>query len=190
MASNVFVDQLLEFAGALRKVQITRLPTSYSTANGFVLAVCEPWFLFWQFHDFYPEGVTVMHVDDIESIRCGKHELHWLKMLQAEGIVQSLPPVNFLVDDLKSMLKQLKVKREHCIVECEGYDDEESDFYIGRVIAVKDYYCRFAYFDALGRWDDKLNEIPFDQITRLEFDSPYINTFSRHLSGPCPFDEE
>ena len=190
MNSSDFIDQLQEFAGTLQKVHITRLPTSNPTANGFVLAVYEPWFLLWQFHDFYPDGFTVMHVDDIERIRHGPYEDYWLKMLQTEGIVQSLPEANFLIDDLHSMLKQLKAKPANCVIECEGYEGEDSNFYIGRVVDVEADLCRFAYFDTLGRWDDELHEIPFDQITRLEFDTPYIDIFSRHLEGPCPFEAD
>ena len=45
----------------------------------------------------------------------------------------------------------------------------------------------FLYFDSRGNWAEDPYEIPFASITRIEFDTPYIRTFSKYLK-PCPIE--
>jgi len=130
-----------------------------------------------------------MRVDGIASIRCGEYEKHWTKMLADEGIAGFLPKLDIVIGDLSSMLSQLQQTNRNFVIECESRDDDIEDFYIGRILTIHDQFCEFANFDGLGPWDDEPHTIQPDDITRIQWDTPYANTFSRHLAGPCPFFE-
>ena len=42
------------------------------------------------------------------------------------------------------------------------------------------------YFNVVGEWDDEPSVIPHDDITQIQFDTPYINIMSRYLEDPPP----
>jgi hypothetical protein len=69
-------------------------------------------------------------------------------------------------------------------LECELTGSEESDYYIGRLVTVSDEEVALLYFDSLGTWDKEPTIIPCKSITKIEFDTPYINTFSKYIKPP------
>ena len=180
-------DTLRDFAGTVRKLRINRTTPCEPRANGFVLDANDDWFLLWQFHDFFPDGFALMRVDGVSHVRFGDYERHWTKMLASEGIATSLPDPQFKLADVHSMLSQLQAKNLNFVIESEDDDEDIEDFYIGRLIELRYDECQFANFDGLGHWDDELHTIGFHEITRVQWDTPYCNTFSRHLASDCPF---
>jgi len=42
---------------------------------------------------------------------------------------------------------------------------------------------RVRYFDPLGRWDEEPCVIDYGDITKIQFDTPYINTLTKYLKG-------
>ncbi|PHS03789.1 MAG: hypothetical protein COA78_17315 [Blastopirellula sp.] len=180
-------ETLRGLAGTMTKLRITRTTPCEPRVNGFVLDSNNDWFLLWQFHDFYPDGFALMRVDGVTNIRCGKYERQWTKMIADEGIAQALPNPNLALGDIHNMLSQLQSLDANFIIECEDDDEEIEDFYIGRLINLSPDTCEFANFDGLGCWDDTLHNIALNEITCIQWDTPYANTFSRHLAGPCPF---
>lgn len=178
---------LVGFAGTRRKVRIKRKTPCEPLVNGFVLTANHEWFLFWQFHDFSPDGLTLLRMDGVSHIRFGDYERHWMKMLAGEGAIETFPEPQLRLDDLRSMLVQLQQAERNIIIQCEDEDEDVEDFHIGRLIDVQYDRCAFANFDALGCWDSELHEIELDEITRIQLDTPYCNTFSRYLSEACPF---
>jgi hypothetical protein len=82
-------------------------------------------------------------------------------------------------------LKALQERGNHIIVECEDAEEEIQDYYIGQILSVDRGSLCFANFDALGRWDKDAHTISLEEITKLQFDTPYVQTFSKYLEGPC-----
>ena len=39
------------------------------------------------------------------------------------------------------------------------------------------------YFDSMGKWDEKSCIIAYGDITKIQFDTPYINTMTKYLKG-------
>ena len=189
MSVKTVRDELRELACTAKKVQITRRQPPERVTSGFIVAVGEDLVLVQAFHDFYPEGLVVLRVSDVTHTRSDEHERLWERMLEAEGIrgaalIGKLPPL----DDMRSLLSSFKDARENVIVECEDADEPISDFYIGRVLDVEPGVVVFANFDALGRWDPEPHRIELEEITNVQFETPYLKIFSKHVQGACPFD--
>ena len=134
----------------------------------------------------FPDGFALLRVDGVSSIRFGEHEQFWTKMIDREGLTAVLPDPQLTLDSLQNMLGQLQSKQANFVVQCEDSKENVADFYIGRLIELQDNTCSFANFDALGRWDTALSTINLFEITRVEWQTPYCVTFSRHLEGECP----
>lgn len=73
----------------------------------------------------------------------------------------------------------------HVIIECEDRRTEEYDeFYIGRIVALDDETVSIRCFDPTGRWDEGPCIIAYGDITKLPFDTLYINTITKSLRAP------
>ena len=107
-------------------------------------------------------------------------------MLAKEGLIDEINlPIELPLNDVEHLLKSLQARGKNIIIECER-SGENKDFYIGKILDVNKSSARFANFDALGNWDERPHKILYDDITRIEFDTPYVQTFSKYLQGPCP----
>lgn len=184
VATNAIQKELQAYAGTLKKVRITRSIPNDLTLNGFVLGVGREWVLLHQFHDFYPDGFALLRVKDVVEIRSGAYERHWERMLKKEGTMKQVPKrCEVPLQSTSSALNFLKTRRGNAIVECEDEKEAIEDFYIGRVLKVGKTLVDFANFDALGQWDKSAHKIQINEITKIQFDTPYARVFSKYLSG-------
>jgi hypothetical protein len=109
-------------------------------------------------------------------------------MFRGEGLM-GLLGISYVVplDEFHSLLTALQEMGQHVIIECESRKSDDDDiFFIGRVLALEDESVSLLNFDPLGVWEDQPTVIAFGDITKVQFDTPYINTLSRHLKGPRP----
>jgi hypothetical protein len=72
------------------------------------------------------------------------------------------------------------------IIECEDRDEDVEDFFIGKVVSISDGVVQFDHFDGLGHWEQSAATIPLDEITLLQFETPYIQRFWKYVSGSAP----
>ncbi len=178
-------DRLSKLVGRPKKVQITRSYPGEPLHNGFILGLGRDLVLLQQFHDFYPEGFTALRVADIKRVRSSEHERFWEGMYRAEGLME-LVGISYQVplDDFRSLLTALQEMDQHVIIESEDRKTaDHDDFSIGRVVALDDQSVSILNFDPLGVWDDEPCVIDYDDITKIQFDTPYINTLSKYLKG-------
>jgi len=179
------MDTLRDSLGKYHKVHIVRSTSSDSTIGGFVLGLSESLVLLFKFHDFYPEGCSVLRIEQIESVRSDEYERLWEKMLAAEGRfdavgVSSVPPL----DSMDALLKHLCEAQRPAIIEAESLPDEDEDdwtFLIGWIERVEDGTCWMRHFDGLGEWDTELIPMDLDVITQVQIEAPYLETFLRNI---------
>jgi hypothetical protein len=184
MDADAIREQLRSFVGAPRKVRLTRSLPSEPHHNGFVLGVGRDLVLLQQFHDFYPEGYVVLRVRDVTDVRSGKYERHGERMLAGEGLLERIGiPYEVPLQDVPGFLKALQHRGDNVIVECEDPEEDVEDFYIGQILSVADESLSFANFDALGHWDEAPHVIPIGDVTQVQFETPYVLTFSKYLQG-------
>jgi hypothetical protein len=180
-------DRLSKLAGTPRMAHITRGYPGEPTHNGFVLGLGRDLVLFHQFHDFYPEGYTALRVADVKRVRSGEHERFWEAIFRGEGLMDRVGiPYDVPLEDFRSLLAALHGRGQHVILECEGRRTDDDDFFIGRIIDLGDEAVSLRYFDPLGRWDEEPCVIEYGDITKIQFDTPYINTISKYLKSLPP----
>jgi hypothetical protein len=179
--------KLQSFAGNRKKVRLTRAMPSEQLHNGYVAGVGREWLLLRQFHDFAPDGTIALRVKDVIRFRSSKYEQHWDQMLAGEGILDRLEFRSDLpLDNVGELLRALQSRQDNVIVECEDQEEDVQDFYIGQILLVEDDLLYFANFDPLGCWDKSHDLISLEEITSIQFDTPYIQTFSKYLKASCP----
>lgn len=73
------------------------------------------------------------------------------------------------------------MKKLNINVIIENEDPDDYSFDIGPITEVSDEAVYIRYFDAKGLLNEESTEISWDKITKVEFDSRYINVFSKYL---------
>jgi len=181
-------DRLSKLVGRPRKARLTRSFPGEPIHNGFVLGLGRQLVLLHQFHDFYPEGYTALRVADVERVRSGVHERFWESMLRGEGLMERVGiSYELPLDDFRSLLTSLHERGLHVIIEAENPISEEyDDFTLGRIVALDDESVSILPFDPLGAWDDEPSVIGYGDITKVQFDTPYITTMTKYLKKPPP----
>ena len=179
-------DRLSKLVGQPKKSRLTRAYPGEPTHNGFVLGIGRDLVLLHQFHDFYPEGFAALRIADIRRVRSGEHERFWEGMFRGEGLMERVGiAYEVPLDDFRSLLTALRRRNQHVIVECEDLKTaDHDDFFIGRVVSVGEESAAILNFDSLGRWDEEPCVVTYDDITKVQFDTPYINIISRYLEEP------
>lgn len=140
------------------------------------------------FDGFSPAGCVAMPSSTVADLVINEP---WTKMIAAEGhagISQTAPW--FATDSLQSALTSIYEKNVSIKIECENCaDSEEFGFHIGRIVALGGSSLDFVFFDSAGRWFDAPYAIPYNSITQIVVDDPYVITFSRYV-GPCPVETD
>jgi len=180
-------EKLGTFVGTQRVVKLARYLQEELLHSGCVVGIGRDWVLLYQFHDFTAAGYIALRMGDLKKFRCAKTEGFYQQMLASEGLLDTaMVPQDLPRDDVASLLRALQNRKENVIVECEDSPDDLQDFSIGQILLFDDDTLYFAHFDEIGRWSKTPHTIPLDEITSIEFETPYIQTFSKYLNGPCP----
>jgi hypothetical protein len=177
-------DELRRHVGTGRKLRLERSFPSNPRLNGYLLEASDTLGLIHCFHDFMPDGFAVFRIGDISTIRSGKYERHWDRMLKEEGLLSALamPPAVDLAS-MRSAIESISARYKGMIIECEGAEEDCEDFYIGSMLSINDYQVCFEHFDGLGNWEDTPSSVPLGDISLILFDTPYIQTFWKYVSG-------
>ncbi|TWT87181.1 hypothetical protein Mal64_27170 [Pseudobythopirellula maris] len=85
---------------------------------------------------------------------------------------------------MRSAIDSIKTQYDGIIIECEDAEDESEDFYIGSVLSTNDEKVTLQHFDGLGTWEDAPSIIMLSDISLVQFDTPYVNTFWKYLAEP------
>jgi hypothetical protein len=185
------VDILNSSLGRYRKVRITRPVQGARHLHGFVLGMSEQLVLIFQFHDFHPDGCCVVRREDIEHVRSDEFERTFQRIFRAEGLLDAVgiradPPL----ENMRALLTYLWETKTPAIVEAEAFDGEDEDdaaFLIGYVVEVDEEDAWVRHFDAHGQWEEEDDPVGLDEVTCVQIEAPYLETFLRHIP-PCPVD--
>lgn len=176
-------DKLKKIYDKKQLVQINRENLTGQSDIGFILGLNSEFVLFQNCIDFVLNGYTVIKISDITSLRSSEHERLFEKILKGEGTLDEVGiPYDVNLDSWQSLLQGLKEMNKNVMIECEVGDEDEDDFFIGKLIQINQDSVSLLFFSDLGIWDDEPDVIPFDEITKVRFDEKYINVFSKYLT--------
>jgi hypothetical protein len=132
-----------------------------------------------QSDDFKFDGYQVVPVSQIKKIRYGKSEKYFDKIMRWENEMEKTA-ISYPVDlnNWAALFKSIQSKKINVIVECEASNIES--FTIGPIEKVGSKYIYILYFDAEGYFDDSATSIDYDSITKVTFESRYVNIFSKY----------
>jgi hypothetical protein len=176
------VIDLAAHVGSRRKVRITRNRPSHRLINGYVLALQSGLVLLHSFDDFEPDGYAIIRERDVVGFRSNEYERLWDRMLQGEGLLAGLvAPPEIQLSDLPAAIRCVADWFRFMTIQCEDEIEDIQDFYLGEFIGVFGDTVHLRCVDALAQWEPQIAAIPLADITKVEFDTPYINHFTKYI---------
>lgn len=179
--------ELASLAGSGKMVHLLRRQPNEPRLNGYLLAMSENLLLMHCFDDFEPDGYTICRVRDVVRFRHGPYEEWFDHMLHSEGLLGGLRlPRKIDISSLTTAVRSVARHYDQMTIECEDTEEAEEDFYIGKVVEVRARSIRFRDYDALGYWSSSPQTIKMNDITKVQFDTPYIKVFSKYTREGTP----
>lgn len=191
-------DVVVDVSAHIKSRQIVRVERNRPSGrflHGCLLSCCYPvvdgcigvsdaLVLMHPFNDFRPDGYAVIRQQDIVGVRCGGHERLWETMLRGEGLLEDLNiPEGINSSSVQQLVQSVAARFRYMIVECEASDQPIQDFYFGELVAVDSDVIRFRCLNGMARWDDKVVEIPVTEVTKIQFDTPYVQRFTKYIGA-------
>ena len=147
--------------------------------NGYILGFSDNLLLLHETDDFRIDGYAVIRMDQIKKVRFNKSDKYFNKIMQWENLSKTVG-IKYHIDlnSWQSVFKSLQSHQLSVIAECEAEDIDS--FTIGPITKVGKKYIYINYFDAEGYLDDEPTSIDYPSITKVAFDSEYLNIFSKY----------
>lgn len=170
--------------------QAVRIRPRYFPENhlyGFVVAVSDDFVVLHEIHDFHIDGYLIVPMSNIKGIRSSEAERTLEKILAAEGMMDRLGLKHELdLTGWRAMFRSVHKIGKNVIVETFNitHEREEEQFVIGRIQGMSAKSLSILGFDALGQWESEPMIIAYRNIKWVQFDSEYINVFSKYVTNP------
>ena len=156
--------------------------------SGYLLRKTTSLVILRRFDGFVPAGYIVLRRADVVELTINEK---WTQMINSEGhahLASELPEFTF--DTFGELMSCLLVRDRNIRVECENSEgSEESGLHIGRIVKLAREHFDFLFFDTKGYWLFSPYSIPYASVTKIEFDDPYVDTFSKYIED-CPVPRE
>lgn len=176
--------ELVRYLKSRHLVRIRRSGPGRPYTDGFVLGVSDELVVMAGMNDFHPDGLVVFPRASVESVESSSRDVFWQSVLEREGHVpRGGLPARLQIGDCRALMTSLQ--KWGRAVAVTYLDEDDDDLYLPGLIRTVDaegFGLRF--FSTSGVWDDALTRIPYDRVLRVDVDSPYVNTFERHLVPP------
>lgn len=176
------MNPLRKYQGKPKEVRVSRRFPSGENIFGYVIDTSSSLALLHEFYDFFPLGYTIIRAQDITEVRHGAHERFWHDMYVGERLLSGLK-LKFRPDlsSLNAAIASIAKKHDLLSVQCEDDTRPIMDFYLGIPVGASEKTLMLDHFDALGRWSRAPSEVLLHEISRVEFDTPYIHRFEKYV---------
>lgn len=146
----------------------------------FPLASGDKLFLGAEEDDFMLNGYSIRRYVDMTKIQV-KNDM-CAKILKSEGIADSIQAPTIDISNWETVFISLQKISKNIIIEKESLNEDDWEFYIGRIDKVYKKFVYFYHFDADGIWQDEPFKIPYSEITSVSFGTRYVDTYSKYIN--------
>lgn len=169
------------FQQSAEQKSLIRLLLKYDAYDTFWVpfGASEKLFLVAKEDDFIIDGFSIRRFRDVKELECKDGKCN--KILKAEKALDGVVAPDIDLTDWHSTFLSLQKLGKNIIIQHESLNEDEWEYYIGRIEKVYKTKVIFLHFDADGVWQEKPVEIPFSSITSVSFDNRYVTVFSKYV---------
>lgn len=152
--------------------------------TGYVISFSEQLVLFYEEEDFAPRSVQVFPKSQLSSIRHGRKEKIFQKVIDSAGTANQFEIINEVdIADWQTVFQSLKEANILVTLES-GYFDKRFgwDFAIGKIVNVFADRVLVRTFNVFGQWEDEPVDYPYDELTQVGFGDRYSVSWEQYLT--------
>jgi len=172
---------LKEYCGERKYVLLTRKVGKVNKAErGYIISYSKDFVLFQASEDFKVSGYFVFNTNNIVSVKHDAYEKHYDKIMilrkefQKIGITYEINLANWI-----SVLKSIQSRKLAVVIELK--EIESPPFLnMGSIKNIDQSAVYIQRFNEQGIIDEIVTPIYFKHITKITFDTKYINVFSKY----------
>lgn len=148
--------------------------------TGFPVVLTDDYLLMTNIYDFHDEGYVLVKVCDITDAYSKDVESFYESICIKEKLQEKISkcPVDD-VKDVKSFIEIISQKR-YITLHCEK-ETKKCNFFLGKVMSVKNNFIEFISLGVDGKWNDKTDIIYLSDITMITFDDYYAKTYYKYV---------
>ena len=173
------IIELFKQSTELKPLIRLHLKYDVSYSYWFPFKASEKLFLAAREEDFITNGFSILRFRDIKRLEFKDDKC--VEILKAEKILDGVVAPDIDLTDWHAAFLSLQKLKKNIIIEHETQNENEWEYWIGRIEKVLKTKVLFRHFDADGIWQDEPYEIPFSSITSVTFDSRYVTVFSKYV---------
>ena len=163
-------------------VSISRESIDPNRIQGVILGYSKELLLLNYIYDFKLDGLLILRRKDISKIVSSKTDKFQKKLLIKEGVFDGIDfKNNYKLGSWHELFKDASKRHEYFIIELEDQDNPE--FYIGKIERINSKSIRFNYFTGIARWEDESCSIKLDRVTSCQINNNYLNVYERYFNG-------
>jgi hypothetical protein len=167
-------------------VAVTRRFPGDATHSGFVRELDGELVVVEKFHDFYSEGFSLLRIDDIDAVRNRPGDELFARIIEGDGLSRKDRLENICRgDDLGGALARIQARYGLVALHCETGDPNEDEYILGELSGVTDDDALIWVLGPDATWEPELDSIALDDITQVEFATPYAEILARY-APPSP----
>ena len=176
-----------KFIKSLENKLVIRFKTAHpdgDSYDGVVLAIKRSFIVLKEARDFEFNGTIILPKRVVCGYRDGEFEKCYNSIVRSNKQISSLQIPKWLSEynSIHEVIEQLKNHDIWPGIETLFDEGKESAFYLGPIEEVGKHSFSINCYDATGKWE-KVYELNYDEIFRIEFDSKYCNYFNSYMKA-------
>lgn len=176
-----------KYSKSLENKWVTRFKTIHpdgDNCDGVVLAVKRSFLVIKEATDFEFDGTIILPKRVVRGYRDSEFEQCYNDVIRSNGQIKNIAIPDWLhkCSSVPEVLDQLKSHDMWPGVETLFDEGKGSAFYLGPILETREHSFSINCYDAAGRWE-KVYDLKYDEIFRIEFDSKYCNHFNNYMKA-------
>ncbi|MGM9937699.1 MAG: hypothetical protein ACI38A_10160 [Candidatus Ornithomonoglobus sp.] len=156
---------------------------SEETIHGFPLMLSQKFLLMTVIYDFHDEGYCILNTEYITDAYSHESDAFREKICISEGL-RDIPCPEFLkgLQNYRQILENLQGYNGFISIQCEK-EQQKCNFFLGKINSAENDRVIFHCFGADGMWDDKYDEIMYNDITQITFGDNYSKMLYKYMNN-------
>lgn len=162
-------------------VSISRGSVDPNKIQGVILGYSKELVLLSYIYDFNLDGLIVLRRKEITDISSRKTDIFQKQLLINEGIFEKIDfDTEYELGSWLDFIKDASKRHKYFIFELENQD--EPDFFIGKIKRINKKSILLKYFTGIARWEDEPCSVKLEKLTSCQISNNYLNVYERYFN--------
>ncbi len=162
-------------------VSISRESVDQNRIQGVILGYSKELVLLNYIYDFNLDGLMVLRRKEITDITSSKTDIFQKQLLIKEGLFEKIDfNTKYKLSSWLDFIKDASRRHKYFILELENQNEPE--FFIGKIKRINKKSILLDYFTGIARWEDEPRSVKLEKLTSCQISNNYLNVYERYFN--------